>query len=331
MGTLRYILAVLVLVSHAGVNISGRHPGVVAVVVFYLISGYVMAALIARHYRAPRDLPRFYADRLLRIYPQYLLYASLTALWYAATATHTAFLQHPPTLQDVANNLLVLPLNYFMFNGADQFTLIPPAWSLGAELSFYLLAPWLWRHIRCAALLGVASFGIELAAWQGLLPTDAWGYRLLPGVLWVFLLGMFLHRAHQAPQTKRALTLVASCLVCIGAALLIVGPARAFERNYTFEVVCGVLLGYPLVAFLAVRRSRPFAPPWAARLDEHLGNISYGVFLNHFLLFWLFGLQAPGISLVFFVMGSTLLSAISHRWVETPVLHLRRYIRKHPY
>lgn len=46
MGTLRYLLAILVLLSHAGVNLSGHHPGVMAVAVFYAISGYVMSALI---------------------------------------------------------------------------------------------------------------------------------------------------------------------------------------------------------------------------------------------------------------------------------------------
>ena len=54
MGILRFILAILVLLSHTGVSLLGLNPGVMAVIVFYAISGYVMAALIKRHYAAPR-------------------------------------------------------------------------------------------------------------------------------------------------------------------------------------------------------------------------------------------------------------------------------------
>ena len=39
LGTWRYILAVLVALSHDGLRIQGLNPGVMAVVGFYLISG----------------------------------------------------------------------------------------------------------------------------------------------------------------------------------------------------------------------------------------------------------------------------------------------------
>lgn len=78
MGTLRFFLALLVLYSHAGGRIQQLNPGVTAVVVFYIISGYVMTALMRRYYcpsPAGPTLPstaHFYLDRLLRLYPQYL-------------------------------------------------------------------------------------------------------------------------------------------------------------------------------------------------------------------------------------------------------------------
>jgi NAD(P)-dependent dehydrogenase (short-subunit alcohol dehydrogenase family) len=50
MGTLRFILALLVMLSHTGLTVGGLNPGVASVVVFYAISGYVMSALVAKHF-----------------------------------------------------------------------------------------------------------------------------------------------------------------------------------------------------------------------------------------------------------------------------------------
>lgn len=326
MGILRYLLAVLVLLSHAGVNIAGHHPGVMAVAVFYAISGYVMAALIHHHYSHVGATPRFYLDRLLRIYPQYGFYALTTAMWYGATAQPTAFLQHAPQLSDLINNLSIVPLNYYMYNGADQFTLIPPAWSLGAELLFYLLAPWLWRHWQCALILAGGSLGTQLLAWHGVLHSDWWGYRLLPGVLWVFVAGMALHRWHVAQQHKQARLLAMAAPVLAGLALCYLWVRGLLVRHYTLEVVVGAACALPALQVLAHWRA---GATWR-RIDQHLGNISYGVFLNHFLLMWLLQWPAPleAYRLWGLVAASTLLSACTFRWVEKPVLRWRRHWRQ---
>ncbi len=327
MGTLRYLLAVLVLLSHAGVNLSGHHPGVMAVAVFYAISGYVMSALIQRHYSQAAATPRFYLDRLLRIYPQYGIYALATALWYGLTQQPTAFLQHAPSLQDALNNLLIVPLNYYMVNGADQFTLIPPAWSLGAELLFYLLAPWLWRHWKVAIGLSVASLGVQVLAWHGVLHSDWWGYRLLPGVLWVFVLGMAMQRLHAGQQHKAACLLALAAPALCGLALWYLGANGLLVRHYTLEVVVGVAFAIPAIQVFTQWQGNA---SWRT-LDSRLGNISYGVFLNHFLLMWLWSWQAPlgAGQLLGLVACSTLLSFCTYHCIEKPVLRWRRTLRQH--
>lgn len=327
MGTLRYLLAVLVLLSHAGVNVSGHHPGVMAVAVFYAISGYVMSALIQRHYSQAAATPWFYLDRLLRIYPQYGTYALATALWYGLTQQPTAFLQHAPSQQDVLNNLLIVPLNYYMVNGADQFTLIPPAWSLGAELLFYLLAPWLWRHWKVATGLSLVSLGVQVLAWHGVLHSDWWGYRLLPGVLWIFVLGMALQRLHAGQQHKAARLLALAVPALAGLALWYLGGNGLLVRPYTLEVVAGVAFAIPAIQVCAHWQG---SATWRM-LDTHLGNISYGVFLNHFLFMWLMTWQAPlGAGRLFALVAcSTLLSALTFHYAEKPVLHWRRNLRQH--
>ena len=200
LGTLRLILAVLVALSHANLRVAGLNPGVIAVIGFYLISGYVMAGLIRRHYAQPQGAPAFYLDRAIRLLPQYLFYIFLTLAWHLYSRADNYFLSRIPGPLDLLNNLLVVPLNYYMFNGSDRYTLIPPAWSLGAEVQFYLLAPFvlLWpKRLFVVGLLGLVFYGAALA---GLINSDWFGYRLLPGVLLFFLLGAYLQQLHHQPE-----------------------------------------------------------------------------------------------------------------------------------
>ncbi|MFC1836525.1 hypothetical protein ACFL2Q_17675 [Thermodesulfobacteriota bacterium] len=62
-GTYRLLLAVLVALSHMEVQVWGCNPGICAVVNFYIISGFVMTALICTHYAQCGDVKLFYFDR----------------------------------------------------------------------------------------------------------------------------------------------------------------------------------------------------------------------------------------------------------------------------
>lgn len=321
MGILRLVLALLVVLSHADLRIAQLNPGVTAVVGFYLISGYVMAGLVHRHYSRPARVPWFYLDRVMRLAPQYLLYAGLTLAWFLWARETNTFLRHLPSAGDLLNNLLVVPLNFYMFNGSDSFTLIPPAWSLGAELQFYLLAPFMLLWPRVGFALAAASLGVHALAWLGRLNTDWFGYRLLPGILWVFGVGMVLFHWHRQ-HPRRAAWLAGSApmlALCVYAWLRSRGLHAA---PYHQEVLIGWGLGIPLVHLLATRR------PGA--LDQWAGDVSYGVFLNHFLLIWLL-FPGPGHTPAQWgalAACAIALSALSQRWIERPVLAWRRRFRR---
>jgi peptidoglycan/LPS O-acetylase OafA/YrhL len=321
MGVMRLALALAVLVSHAGLRARGLNPGVSAVIGFYLISGYVMTGLMRRHYASAGRVAAFYADRLLRILPQYLLYAGVTLVWFVVTGTRTTFLTRSPDALDLLNNLTVVPLNFFMFNGADQFTLIPPAWSLGAELQFYLLMPLLVLRPRLGAVLVAGSLGVHAAALVGRLHADWFGYRLLAGVLWVFGAGMLLFVLQRArARWADALAIAAPVLALV---IYLVLRARGLHAvPYNQEVLIGWGFGVPLLHWLSRRPS--------GRLDTLAGDLSYGVFLNHFLLIWclqpLLG-SFGGVDLLALIAASLLLSALTQRLVERPALAWRRRLR----
>lgn len=327
MGVFRLLLALAVLLSHAGLRVGWLNPGVTAVIGFYLLSGYVMAGLLERHYRQPGRFPLFWIDRLARIYPQYLLVAAVTLVWQVVSGRQTLFLNGTPGCQELFNNLLIMPLNYFMVNGSDAYVLIPPAWSLGAELQFYLLVPFLFLWPWLGLGLTLSSLGVHALAWAGVLHPDWFGYRLLPGVLWVFMAGGFVYLGQRAARGWiRWTTGLMAALAPLGAWLVFRVLVHFDWHRAPFhqEVLWGWGLGIPILYGLSRLRR--------AGWDERIGDLAYGVFLNHFLLIWLLDLpeKPTPVQLMGLCVASVALSALTQRWVERPVLDWRHRLRRRP-
>ncbi len=327
LGTLRLLLAMAVAMSHADIRLYGLNPGVVAVVSFYLISGYVMAGLIRRHYPGPRAASGFYLDRAVRLMPQYLVYAGLTLAWHLGfqhdtlPASQSYFLSRSPDAEDIINNLVIVPLNYYMWNGSDQYTLIPPAWSLGAEIQFYLIAPFilLWpRRVLAAGAFSIAVFVLALA---GVVNSDWYGYRLLPGVLFFFLLGALLNHLHYSRRYAAATQLVVFIVVIAALAWASLSYAGLINQPYNRETLLGLVLG-PLLLHLLAARSRN---NW----DDLAGDISYGVFLNHFLVLWAFFPGGVDLAAMPVFLGiCVVMSLVTQQLIERPLLAWRHRWRR---
>lgn len=207
MGTLRFFLAIFVAISHMQL-IQGFNIGVASVVVFYLLSGYVMTHSFLSNFNGKiQNVGYFYVDRMLRIYPLYLFYFCITVIFLLATNYGEPYFG----VRSIIWNLLIIPLNFFMFSDAmnlihdpvfkTNFNVIPPAWSLGAELQFYLLIPFILKF-RLTKILFPLSFVVFLFASYGEINTDYYGYRLLPGVLFIFLSGSLLYKIKHLDRNK---------------------------------------------------------------------------------------------------------------------------------
>lgn len=329
MGYFRLLLASLVVISHMGINIAGHNLGVFAVAIFYLLAGQVVVRLWLRM-PAPAWHQRcrsFYRDRLLRILPMYFSMLAVGILaWFLGAQSY--FISAAPTASAWLHNLLIVPLNYYMYNGIDQFTLLPPAWSLAAELQFYILVPVLLLSPRLylpAFLFSLATFASAQAGW---LNTDIFGYRLLPGVLFIFLSGgmLELHHSRGQLQPKVVMLLIASWLaVCLWACWLLLNPAARVPFN--LEVALGYALGIPVLHLRAIfnaRRDRPHKTRSLRLPGSNLaGVLSYGIFLVHFPVIWLLELVRSGLgaSVPMVIILSLLLALAVHYLVERPVWH----------
>ncbi len=321
MGLLRFVLASLVLVSHLGIGFHGYNVGVASVVLFYMLAGQVVVRLWAKMSQRPAALYLFARDRSLRIFPQYLLAVAVVALmWLYAPAG--SFREADPSVGDWLSNLAIIPLNFYMYTDIDEFILIPPAWSLGAELQFYLLAPLLFG-LKGKGQWGAfcASFLVFLLAQMQLLDSDHYGYRLLPGVLFIFLLGASL-TPESALHTERK---VIPALWCALAGYLCWLGLSRDHVPFRVEVSVGLVVGLPLIVLL---QSRPARAGWLKLLNRRAGELSYGIFLFHYPVIWMMKLAGQahaGVAAFPAVMVVSLLFAIIGHWlVERPVWHCFR-------
>ncbi|XRD78272.1 acyltransferase [Dyella halodurans] len=293
--------------------------GVVAVVSFLLLSGFVMTALISRNFASLDRVRLFYADRVMRLFPQYLFYLALTLavdLWLGPVTSYTQGI----TAFKVAMNALMLPLAFYQF-GLSDCLIVPPAWTLGLECTFYAIIPFLLIY-KCRSIAFAISVVVFLLAYLSVINTDIWGYRLLPGVLFIFLTGSLIY---EQASTRRAIALLA---IWLGMSALLLGLLRidAAKAPWNREVLLGMIVGLPAVLALSRRKS--------GSIDALLGNLSYGVFLNHTVIVTIFKASGSDISrpasAAAIIAVSIVMSYITFTLVEKPVISLRRSIRYKP-
>lgn len=317
MGLLRLLLAIAVLLSHMGYTVYGYNPGVAAVVVFYILAGQVVARL---WFKAPAEqrLWWFLRDRALRILPAYYVSLVLVAgVWWLGWLHDPYFLGHEPTSFDWFANISLLPMNYFMFNGSDRFALLPTAWSLALEVQFYLLVPlllsrvWLYRSIALLSLLVFAGAQVEL------IQHEHYGYRLLPGVLWVFLSGVLLA---QPSRRHYGVLAILWALCCVYTTSLFVSNNTL---SFLFEVAFGYSMGLPMVYLLGRISVRS---PFMQVLQRHSGAYSYPLFLIHLPIIWWFNavLGPSSWAWAWVLIASLIYAMLMHNLIE---LRLWRRLR----
>lgn len=317
-GYYRLFLAYIVALSHIQFAIGAFNPGEVAVVSFFLLSGYVMTGLIDKHYGEFRLVGRFYLDRALRLYPQFLLYCVATIIAADRFGLRHAWMPCPPSIASSLAQLTMLPLTL-----QERFhdLLMPQSWSLSLEMMFYFIFPFvLLSGKRLAVALWSAT--IFMFGFFGALSADWFSYRLPPGVLFIFILGSWIYRS----ERERGRTILIAAFL-FAAALLASALFLYPRRPVVCDVLIGLVVGLPVL--LALSKARDLGPG-----DRLAGDLSYGVFLNHYLILAALKQVTPNASAAALILMtlpiSTLLSFASFQWVERPIVGLRRWIRPKP-
>jgi peptidoglycan/LPS O-acetylase OafA/YrhL len=317
-GTYRLLLAIVVILNHLDITAHGFRMGSVAVVSFFLLSGYVMTALIHKCYKKPNQILYFYLDRVMRLFPQFLFYIAITLALIAIAHPDSIYISDI-TAPKVLLNILMLPLGFYMYDGLFNSEIIPQAWSLGLELSFYLVIPFILIY-RIRTPVFILSFVIFVLARYQVIDSQYFSYRLLPGTLFLFLCGSFLQKCE---DNREKYVLYSTYIIALVFVVLDLINEPIALTDYNRQVLFGLLLGLPVMLLLINKKG--------GRVDRTLGNISYGVFLNHFFLIWLF--QSMGIStqsffnIIMLISVAVVFASASYYWIERPVVMYRHRLR----
>lgn len=275
-GTLRFVLATLVALSHLGILWADFNQGVFAVVIFYMLAGMVSYKLIVTYFQNKPFL--YYKDRLKRIAPFYIASLIVASSAYLLGAT-SYYISKEPTLLDLISNITIIPLSYYMYNSQDTFTLLPPAWSLGVEIQFYILAPFLLTSKKLFTCTLICSLVVFSLASISIINVEYFGYRLLIGVIFIFLLGAMIQKEQYKKQdTYINILAIYTILIALFVYIYFIGE----KLPYNYETISALLVGIPLLLY--------FKSPMPKKIDQYLGFISYGIFLLHFPALWIVSL-----------------------------------------
>jgi len=269
MGTFRCLLAWLVVIGHTHNYPFAIDSGIIAVSVFFFISGYLMPLAFESNYKFSSlylRVKNYALNRILRIYPIYWACLILVILKYAFGGNYFS-----SNIDVYIQNFLLFGLNQSKFWG-QYLRFNNPAWSLDVELQYYILVPFLliaWRKQRVITIIGLTIFSMLsfylLAAPTSLVDID----RSLLAWSCLFFLGFFYFQSGslQSIFRKKSIT----------ALLVIVCSISSFFLKEEFRTVV-LVAGMICVAsyLLILQKERRFG-----HLDNILGELSYPVYIFH--------------------------------------------------
>jgi peptidoglycan/LPS O-acetylase OafA/YrhL len=323
---LRAVAVLLVVAFHAGVpGVPGASTGVD---VFFVISGYVITAMLGRELaRTGRlGLRRFYQRRIRRLWPA--LAVMLVMVVLAGLPLDPAGVGPSADLTGVAASLFAA--NFYLYSlltgyfGADaQLNPLLHTWTLAIEAQFYLFFPLLllvaWRFGgRRAAAVAVAgatagSFLLALA-WSG----STLGFYASPARAWEFGLGALVALA--APTLGRMHEALATLLAISGAGLLAAAVIGDPAAHLAVSAIPPAALGAAaLVAAGCV--ANPARRLLSLRPLTLLGDLSYSWYLWHWPLIVFARALFPTVGAA--AAAGALVSLgpawASYRYVENPI------------
>ena len=325
--------------------------GFIGVDIFFVLSGFLIASVIAHQVTANEFRFReFYRRRARRLAPNAILVILVTVLLWLlfltpSTAVRVARLALT-ALFGVSNIYLSSFTVGYWAEGVSSLPLLH-TWALSLEIQFFLLFPVLfWFLLRRSKRLMYAVLGVLLvSSLVGMVVVSrtqpAAAFYLFPTRAWQFLMGATL----ALPWIQRPLALSSRSRVAGGMrefagwggiivilfAFIVVNSGDRFFGLGRIAPTLGAAL-----AILAVLGSRGWlAKALSWRPVVAVGKISYSLFLWHLplLVFWrLYGEMAQWPSYVGTTIGlatGVVLSVVAYRWVERPLRSERRGRPKH--
>jgi peptidoglycan/LPS O-acetylase OafA/YrhL len=374
MGLLRILLILAIVIGHTypvhGFRMCG---GAIAVDVFFILSGfYTYLILNEKYIGANKSYKLYITNRMLRIYPTYyliILMSIFTAhIYYKSTGrgfslilpyiNYWSSLDMSSVVIIILTNLTIVGqeiLNYmsldhsmgtfyltpcFWKNGEPflwSFILIPQAWAISLMMIFYLIAPLLKDlSIRKMILIILGSLVVRAVIYALDLCEDPWQRKFFPAELVFFIMGGVSYRILCIVREKYKSMSVVNA-ICFLAVIII-----TLAYQYFPDLMIGYFSLRQWGYYLFITMLIPFVFMYTKdqKIDKILPEISFIVYLNHFLILHLvlnyfaflcgmYDLQIPRRNLeswlaILVLCCSLLLAVIIFKYFQQPIEKIRR-------
>jgi peptidoglycan/LPS O-acetylase OafA/YrhL len=312
--------------------------GYVGVELFFVLSGFLISRILLAERREIGRIAfsAFYINRALRIFPIYYLCVAVYAVVFTSN-------------RDELLSLITYTMNFYRPLHPTQAAL-EHTWSLSVEEQFYLVWPFViaaiplrWGRALTTVIIPLASVLTALAiaiSFEGALGADLIYMSVVTRMLSLSLgasLAFEEAEGGAAADGRQAMRVLGIGVIAVVADNIgrKVGVPPAGDYYW-----CFVLIGYAAFAFGAIAalvhgknkvvgllRRFLSLPPL-----RYLGRISYGLYLYHYPILFLFGLSPYRLEHVGTTFGraATALVTIfvtahlSFRYLESPLLRLKR-------
>ena len=173
---------------------------------------------------------------------------------------------------DTSNGHLFFTSNFRQTNPQFYtFLFIPQAWTIGVELLFYVIAPFLVRKkIYWIIPLIFLSIGLRLFIYSHGLYHDPWTYRFFPTELVFFMLGIVSYHIYKLIRVKTInKILLNSGLVAIILFIVLYPLINGSAKYYIFLILFFISL--PFIFYMTKK--------W--KVDNFIGELSYPIYICH--------------------------------------------------
>jgi len=326
MGAIRLFLALVVVIDHMRFIILepahlnplpphlqlGMNAGL-AVMFFYMISGFLISTGLSEKYPPTwSGTVRFYQSRFIRIFSLYwpMLLLMFVAFnfwgWFGALSIGDKF----TNLFIVGMDWRIMFASYPDWHWDAAAPFFHQVWTLGAELTFYLAAPFILRSWKMALGLLLASAAVRGFLVGTTVFDGRWTYLFLPSTFLFFLIGHF------------AQTLARYCSILRNGkfGMLLLGCSLASLQ--IGAVAWDSLQFWAAAIFFAGCLPGIFASTKQSALLNILGDLSFPVYLVHIMVLAeivdakiVVFLPRSALLIVSSLLAATILAASAAHWL----------------
>ncbi len=315
-GTFRTWLALLVVIAHIHID-QHAHVGfsggaIIAVRIFFVISGFYMALILnGKYLNSAED---FYWSRALRLYPVYLATIVVTLIidtvflrgghvknWSALLSSDSFWAAPALVLANLSfiglNDLTVICLETssgimsFIENDAcpagnplNWYVIVPQAWTLGIEVLFYIIAPFILRRgVRMVLGLLIASIVLKfsvIALGMNVNPYDRYLF-ILEFVFFLTGAASFFFYEWLKKLNRDIIHMLAPFAPAVAIILTNIYVYVMPSYYFTNKVVLDAILDPLLIGAMFVLIPLSFMATAKSEWDNWIGELSYPIYITH--------------------------------------------------